>query len=66
VNEFSPRKNAAWNGRYLSLSVIIDGRFELLRLSAEVRVVLGPEGAELHSRLALSPIPCRVKRKLAK
>ena len=33
---------------------------------AKVRVVLEPEGAELGSRLAESPIPYRVKRILAK
>jgi hypothetical protein len=35
-------------------------------LSAEVRVVLEPERAELGSRLVESPIPYRVKRRLAK
>ena len=35
-------------------------------LSAKVRVVLEPEGAEPGSRLAESPIPCRAKRRLAK
>ena len=35
-------------------------------LSAKVRVVLEPEGAELGSRLAESPIPYRAKRRLAK
>jgi hypothetical protein len=35
-------------------------------LSAKVRVVLEPEGAELGSRLAESPIPCSAKRSLAK
>jgi hypothetical protein len=35
-------------------------------LSAKVRVVLEPEGAELDSRLAETPIPYRVKRRLAK
>ena len=35
-------------------------------LSAKVRVVLEPEGAELGSRFAESPIPCGVKRRLAK
>jgi len=66
VNGFSPRKDAAWNGRYLSLSVGICGRFELLGLSAKVRVVLEPERAELGSRLTESPVPYHVKRRLAK
>jgi hypothetical protein len=35
-------------------------------LSAKVRVILEPEGAELGSRLAESPAPYRVKRTLAK
>jgi hypothetical protein len=35
-------------------------------LSAEARVLLEPEGAELGSRLAESPIPYRVRRSLAK
>ena len=35
-------------------------------LTAKVRVVLEPEGAELGSRLAESPIPYRAKRSLAK
>jgi hypothetical protein len=35
-------------------------------LSAKARVVLEPEGAELGSRLAESPIPYRAKRSLAK
>jgi transcriptional regulator with XRE-family HTH domain len=35
-------------------------------LSAKVRVVLEPEGTELGSRLAESPIPYRAKRILAK
>jgi hypothetical protein len=34
-------------------------------LSAKIRVVLEPEGAELGSRLAESPIPCLVKRRPA-
>jgi hypothetical protein len=50
----------------MSLSVCICGRFELLRLSAKLRVVLEPERAELGSRLAETPIPYRVKRRLAK
>ena len=33
-------------------------------LSAKIRVVLEPEGAELGSRIAESPNPCRVKRSL--
>jgi hypothetical protein len=35
-------------------------------LSAKVRVVLAPEGEELGSRLAESPIPCRANSRLAK
>ena len=35
-------------------------------LSVKVRVVLEPEGAELGSHLAESPIPYRAKRSLAK
>ena len=35
-------------------------------LSAKVRVVLEPEGAELGSHLAESHLPYRVKRRLAK
>jgi hypothetical protein len=35
-------------------------------MSAKVRVVLEPEGAELDSRLAESPIRYRAKRRLAK
>ena len=35
-------------------------------LSAKVRVVLEPEGVELDSRLAESPISYRAKRSLAK
>jgi hypothetical protein len=37
-----------------------------LLLSGSIRVVLEPESAELGSRLAESPIPCGVKRRLAK
>ena len=50
----------------LILSVPIYGCIELVRLSAKVRVVSESEGAELGSRVAESPIPCRVKRSLAK
>jgi hypothetical protein len=59
ISGFSPWKGAVWNGSYLSPSVWICGGSELLRLSPKVRVVLEPEGAELGSRVAESPIPCR-------
>jgi hypothetical protein len=35
-------------------------------LSAKVRVVFEPEGAEVGSHFAESPIPYRVKRRLAR
>jgi hypothetical protein len=35
-------------------------------LSAKVRVVQEPDGAELGGSLAESHLPCRVKRRLAK
>ena len=66
VNGFSPRNRAALNTSDLCPTAYICGRVEWLRLSAKVRVVLEPEGTELGSRLAESPIPYRVKRKLAK
>jgi hypothetical protein len=66
VNGFSLRKGAVWNGSYLSPSVCICGGSKLVRLSPKARVVLEPEGAELGSRLAESPIPHLVRRSLAK
>ena len=66
VNGFSPRNRAALNTSDLCPSAYICGRLEWLRLSANVHVVLPREGAELASCLAESPIPYRVKRRLAK
>jgi hypothetical protein len=48
---------------YNSLSML---RHVAKALSAKVRVVLAPEGEELGSRLAESPIPCRANSRLAK
>ena len=59
--EFSRLESPGYEGHSFSML-----RRVVKALSAKVRVVLEPERAEPGSRLAESPIPYRVKRRLAK
>ena len=59
--EFSRLESPGYEGHSLSML-----RRVAKALSAKVRVVLEPEGAQIGSHLAESPIPYRVKRNPAK